>query len=248
VRATLLLAAALAALALVAASGCGGDDDSADQATTVVGSTAGADSSTGEETSISGADAEELATAMLLRLSDFPTGWRAQPAEEEEDDSCNELEQVTEKYGALAKADSEEFRQGESTTAESGAAIFPDEETAREALNFLEGAIQSEEFRDCLNDSMREQAEEGVTFDEVQIGQVSFPALGERSSAWEVTIPAESQGISVTAYIDAVYIVEANAVSTLVFTDVFAPFDVQLREDLARTVAERMDTALAEAL
>jgi hypothetical protein len=66
---------------------------------------------------------------------------------------------------------------------------------------------------------MRRQSEDDVTFDEVQIGQVSFPALGERSSAWEVTIPAESQGVSVTAYIDAVYIVEGNAVSTLVFSE-----------------------------
>jgi hypothetical protein len=116
---------------LALASGCGGDD-SADQAATSAGSTPQADSSTVEETSISEAEAEELATEMLLRLSDFPTGWRAQPAEEE-DESCNELEAGTERYGALAKADSEEFSQGESTAAESGAAIFPDEETAREA-------------------------------------------------------------------------------------------------------------------
>jgi hypothetical protein len=57
---------------------------------------------------------------------------------------------------------------------------------------------KSEQFRDCANDRLREQAGEGVTFGDVRVGQVSFPRLGDRSSAWKVVIPFESQGISET--------------------------------------------------
>jgi hypothetical protein len=110
----------------------------------------------------------------------------------------------------------------------------------------MEASIQSEQFRDCANDRLREQAGEGVTFGDVRVGQVSFPRLGDRSSAWEVVIPFESQGISETAYVDAVYIRTGSALSAVLFSDVFSPFDEVERERLARLVAERMDSAVAE--
>lgn len=220
------------------ASGCGGDDEGSGPAATSVGSTEE------EKSSLSGADAEKLATSMLLRLTDFPTGWRAQPSEDEE--GCAGVEELTERYGALAKVDSDDFVHGEAAQVGSGSALFNDAETGREALNYLEGAIQSDEFEECLNDYLGEQADENVTFGDVQVGQVSFPSLGDRSSAWEVAIPVESQGFSLTAYVDAVYILDSNALSAVVFSDVGSPPDERLREDLSTLVAQRMNEAVDE--
>jgi hypothetical protein len=226
-RLTLL---ALASVALIIA-GCGGGDDSGGQQDSVA-------------TSQADTEAEEFVTSMLLRLSDFPTGWRAQPSEDEE--GCTGIEEVTEEHDVLAKMDSDDFVHGDTTQATSSAGLFENETTARDAFNYLEGLIQSEEFRDCVNDFLRDQAEEDVTFGEVQIGQVSFPSFGDRSSAWEVVIPAESQGFSVEGYVDAVYILRSNAISVLVFTDFLTPFDEQLRTDLAAVIEERMDEAVSE--
>jgi hypothetical protein len=223
--------------ALIALS-CGGDDEGSGPATTSVGSTE-------EETlSLSEADAEELTTSMLLRLTDLPTGWRAQPSEDEE--GCAGVDELTERYDALAKVDSDDFIHGEATQVGSGSAIFNDAETGREALNYLEGAIQSDEFEECINDYLGEQSDENVTFGDVQVGQVSFPSLGDRSSAWEVAIPVESQGLSLTAYVDAVYILDSNALSAVIFSDVGSPPDERLREDLSSLVAQRMNEAVDE--
>jgi hypothetical protein len=47
-------------------------------------------------------------------------------------------------------------------------------------------------------------------------------------------------------YVDAVYIRTGSALSAVLFSDVFSPFDEVERERLARRVAERMDAAVAE--
>jgi hypothetical protein len=221
-------------------SGCGGGDDGGGQATMDTDAT----SSTGATTSISEERAEELSTSMLLRLSDLPSGWRAQPSEESP--GCAGIEETSERYDVLGKAESEDLFHGDATQATSSAGLFSDETTAQDALKYLEEVVQSEEFRDCLNDYLREETEDDVTFRDIQIGQVSFPSFGDRSSAWEVVIPVESEALSVTVYVDAVFILRATAIGVLSFTDFLTPFDEQLRTDLTMVVADRMDEAVNE--
>jgi hypothetical protein len=232
-----------AALALAVFSSCGGGGNEAQGPETVtVVTTQGATTEAGAtEPSLSEDQAEALAASMNLRLTDFPAGWRATPSEESE--GCAGIQKLTERYDVLAHVDSKDFAKGDNTEASSSAGLFNDEATARDALNYLESAAQSEELRDCLNDFFREQAEGDVTFGDVSVGQLSFPRLGDRSSAWEIVVPVKTQGLSVTAYIDFVYIVEENALARVAFSDVLSPFDEQLRENLARLVADRMQTA-----
>jgi hypothetical protein len=231
--------------ALIAISGCGGGDDGSPQATTAATARSDAEaSSTLVTTSISDERAEELATSMLLRLSDFPSGWRAQPSAE--DSGCAGIEETSERYDVPGKAESEDFFHGDATQAFSSAGLFTDEATARDAFDYLEEVVQSEEFRDCLDNYLREETEDDVTFGDIQLGEVSFPSYGDRSSAWQVVIPVESEGVSVTGYVDAVFILRQTAISVLSFTNPVTPFDEQLRTDLAMVVAERMDEALKE--
>jgi hypothetical protein len=104
---------------------------------------------TGSETSgapaISKEKAEALSSSMLLRLTDFPAGWRAEPTDEQ--DSCAGIDRVTERYHVLGKAQSKTFAKGDSTEATSEAGLFRDKPTAREAMNYLEASIQSKRFR-----------------------------------------------------------------------------------------------------
>jgi hypothetical protein len=179
---------------------------------------------------------------MLLRLSDLPNGWRAD-SDKSDDESCAGFDKLTDRYNVLAKADSDDFAQGEATETASSAGIFINEAEAREALNYLEGVVQSDGFRDCLNDNLRKASGEGVAFGDVRVGQVSFPTLGDRSSAWEIVVPFDAQGTSATAYVEAVFILNGNALATVFFSDFFSPFDLELRKQLTRLVASRMDEA-----
>jgi hypothetical protein len=181
---------------------------------------------------------------MNLRLTDFPSGWRAEAPTE--DEGCAGIQKLSDRYGddLLSHEDSQDFSQGENTTASSGAGLFADEATSSDALDYLEGSIQSDEFRKCLSDGVRQNAGSGVTVGDITVGQVSFPTFGDRSSAWEVVIPFEYHGLSVTAYIDAVYMRQANALADVVFTDTLSSFDEQERERLTGIVAERMNRAV----
>jgi hypothetical protein len=221
---------------------CGGSGGSATD--TGTGTPTAATTTAGTTTGATKDEAQQLANSMLLRLSDFPAGWRATPSEDQE--GCSGIDKLTERYDVLAKADSKDFATGDTTEASSSAGFFHDEAMAREALNYLEAAIQSKSLRDCLSDALRKDAEEGVTFGDIQVGQVSFPKLGDRSSAWEIVIPAKSQGFSFTAYIDGIYVIRSSALSVVLFSDVLEPFDVQERERLARLVDERMDAAVEQ--
>jgi hypothetical protein len=223
--------------------GCAGGGSSGQEDTTTTVTAADTTAPTVETTALPKEEAEEIARSMLLRLSDLPTGWRAQPHEESE--GCAGIDKLTERYDVLAKADSKDFARGDTTEASSSAGLFNDEQTAREALDYLEASVQSKKFRECVDDLLREQADEDVTFGDVQVGQVSFPTLGDRSSAWEVVIPAKTQGFSFTAYATAVYMTRSSALAVVLFSDVGTPFDEGMRERLARIVEKRMDEAVA---
>lgn len=235
------LGAAIFVLLLTA--GCGGEDEpeepSAAGTTTIVTVTTvttSADTTTGPFTE----EVEARVESVLFRLSDFPSGWRAVPADEEDDEECGGVGRLRDRFDLLARKDSPTFVKGEATEAESSAAVVADEATAREAMNFLEGAVQSDEFRECLEDFLADQTERGVTFGDVQVGQLSFPRLADRSSAWQVVIPFEAEDFDTAAYIDVVYLQDGEMLGIALFSDVITPFDDALKERLVRTLAKRL--------
>jgi hypothetical protein len=235
---------ALGFVFLLLGAACGGGDE-----TTTAGgngSSATAASTTApSETVVSTEDAEALSKSMLLRLTDFPTGWRADPSNDD-DEGCAGIEKLTDRYNVLGKAESDTFAKGDLTEAASSAGIFGEEAEARDALNYLEASFQDESFRKCIEDSVRKDAGSNVSVGDVRVGQLSFAALGDRSSAWEIVVPLEAEGVSVTLYVDAVFIRTGSALGIVFFSDAFDPFDEQMREDLARVVEERMDEGVSE--
>jgi len=236
-----LVARSTMALGLVAlAASCGGGSN---ETQAPVSGTQAATEPTETQPSLSVAEAKVLAASMNLRLTDFPSGWRADPPGED-DQNCSALESLKEKYDLAAREPSKKFAHGDITYTYSTANLFNDEATARDALNYVEGSIQSDEFRDCVSEGLRRAVQEGVTIGEITVGQVSFPTLGERSSAWEIAVPIEAEGSSATAYFDVVFIVQGNAMSSVDFFDLGSPFDEQERERLSRLVEDRMETAV----
>jgi hypothetical protein len=238
--------ALIAFVAVLGLSACGGSESQSPATATVAQTDATSEpSETGATPTLSETEAKALSASMNLRLTDFPAGWRAEPPDDE-DSGCAGIDKLSEKYDLLAHQDSKDFADADTATASSTAGLFNDESTAREGLNYFEGAVQSDEFRKCLEDGFREAAGEEVALGDVSVGQVSFPRFGDRSSAWEIVLPVEAQGLSATAYVDAVFIVHENALATLVFSDVFSPFDEGERERLAGLVENRMQTAVKQ--
>jgi len=231
----------LGVILVAVVSSCGGGSDESGAPATATSVQTGMTSGV-TETQLSDVEAKELAASMNLRLTDFPSGWRAAPSGGEGE--CSGIQSLREKYDLLARESSKNFAHGDITSTSSTANLFHDQATARDALNYVEGSIQSDEFRDCFGDAIRESVEAGVTIGEITVGQVSFPSLGERSSAWEVVIPIEAEGTSASAYLDLVFIVQGNAMASVEFYDL-GPFDEQQREHLAGLVAKRMQSALS---
>lgn len=233
--------AVLGVLLVAVVSSCGGGSNESGAPATVTGVQTGVTNGVTETPPLSDVEAKELAASMNLRLTDFPPGWRAGPSAGEGERSG--VQSLREKYDLLARESSRNFAHGDITSTSSTANLFNDQATARDALNYVEGSIQSDEFRDCFGDGIRESVEAGVTIGEITVGQVSFPSLGQRSSAWEVVIPIEAEGTSASAYLDVVFIVQGNAMASVDFYDL-EPFDEQQREHLAGLVAERIQSAL----
>jgi hypothetical protein len=81
-----------------------------------------------------------------------------------------------------------------------------------------------------------------VRVTDVSYGQLSFPSLGDRSSARQIALEVESGGFTPTVYVDAVLVQRGRAMGILVFADLLSPFDEQQKEELAQAVSQRMGT------
>jgi hypothetical protein len=137
---------------------------------------------------------------------------------------------------------SEDFSKDDAE-ASSSVKLYASEEDASAALTRIANLIQSEELRKCFSDLVKkgaEQEQEGLTVGEVSVGELSFPDLAEDTRAFQFEIPFEFQGFSPSVYIDVVGRREERVVAGLTFIDVLTPFDQAQKEELARTVADRM--------
>jgi hypothetical protein len=181
--------------------------------------------------------AQARANRIVLHLSDFGSGWRAE--KDEGDDSSSkcwnsDLSALT----VNGDADSPDFVHGDLPLATSTAGVFASAGQARKAFITLRSALGK-----CLVGELEKQS--GI--DDVSGGQLRFPRLGDASTAFEAKGQAKGNGLSVDAYFDVVVIQRERAVAMIVFADVVDPFDESMKERLARAVARRMAPATVAA-
>ena len=184
-------------------------------------------------------EAKALSRSMLLRLSDLPAGWTSKPSSE--DETCAGIEDLTDRYDVLANVKSDDFSTGGGKQVSASAGIFTHESDAVDALEYLETSIQSDRFRECLDDGIRKEGDEDVNFGDARIRRASFPALGDGSSAWEVVVPFEAKGTYATAFLDVVFIQRGNTRAMVFFANVNSSLEPAMRKSLARLVESRMD-------
>jgi hypothetical protein len=226
-------------LAVAGVTSCGGDDDSG----------SGDDQ---DESSTKAADAndQELADRIVLKLSDFPSGWTEDDSTDEDDDDEDPLadclgEESDELTDAeTAEAESPDFSRGEATTASSLVSLLKTEPDAERGMEL----IRSEKLKQCLNEAMDKElrtqtGEEGVEIGEVSLKNSSFPNVADETAALQMQVPITVQGSTVSFYADIVFFREGRIVAGLMVADVGQPFPSAEAEALARKLAGRMKAA-----
>jgi hypothetical protein len=232
--AALVAAAAVVLLAAPACGGNGGGDD-------------------GDDTAAGSAivpEAQERAESIVLKLADFPDGWRASAPEDEggqeEFNKCMgvDLSELTK----IGDADSQDFAMGESTQAQSTAVIYESDQQAEDAISEAAAGMSGSAAEDCFQDVVEEalKDEKGFKLGEVDVGELSFtPPDVDEAKAWQIVIPVEitsgaAEGLSPDVYIELVALREGDTVASVRTQDVLTEFDSELRNQLVQTVADRM--------
>jgi hypothetical protein len=183
------------------------------------------------------ADAQERAETIVLSLDDFPSGWRAEPEDDEENQGPECLDLDFSDLTVNGRAESPDFLRGEATLVSSLAAVFDSANAAEAAFERL----ANQGLADCLADWMREQSDEDVQITDASAGELAFPDLGDRSAAYQVALQLETEGFTPSAFADLVFIQRERALSLLMFVDVLTPFPDDEKEELATAVAGRME-------
>lgn len=214
-RRVMVLAAAAGAMVVLA--GCGGE---------------------GEATSTP-VDPEEdaIAEAVLLRLTDFPTGWAETPPDDEEDDTFDECA-ADESPMTTARAETGNFGRGGGDSVSQMVAVFPTAADANSAADLARSIVE------CVAEKLNagEADDDEVEVVEATFAEVSFPALAERTYAYRIAMELRVDGGDGTigAYLDLVYMVGGRVVSVLIAQGVLSPFEPSMLEGLAGVVEERL--------
>jgi hypothetical protein len=234
-----LAVVAILGVNLASATACGGDGDS-DEASSALAIEP---------------DAQGRAESIVLKLSDFPNGWRGSPPEEQEDPGAFR-KCIGADYSDLTRigdAESQDFAKGDSAEVTSTASIFKDEEEAADALSRyskgMNSAAAEDCFQDLIEDAVRKEStgKDAFKIGEVDIGQVNVkqPPGVEESATWQIVIPVEitsgfGEGLSPDLYLERVLMREGDAIGTVTTQDTFEELDPALRDKLAAAQAGRM--------
>jgi hypothetical protein len=189
---------------------------------------------------------QRLAERVVLKLRDFPSGWRG--SEDTSKSSSNPcLAPDFSKLTETGKSKSHEFSMGDLPKAESVSAVFATAQDTKTAYAFLAGPG----FADCLSDYLKKQSDSKGKVTDVSVGDLSFQKQGDETAARQIKFNVSSNGLnssngtglSISVYADLVAMRVGRAVTYFLFFDAFTPFDTSQEEELVGKVAERGKTA-----
>lgn len=255
-----VLRALVVALVLVlAASACssGGNGDSSAETSSSSSTTTSTTAVEPDEAAADSAADQDLADSITLMLSDFPSGWREEPREDDDQvtvndvagdvDECADYADVLE-IETSAESVSPEFVRGDAEEVRSDVAIFA---TTDEAQQFLEGD-QSACFRAAIPVVVQERVEEdlnafaGVQFGELSGGQLSIDSQGDETVAYQFVIPLMAEGIEVDQYLDLVYVRVGRAIAAFTVSSQFSAIFEDDRDAIVQSVVARMEANRAD--
>jgi hypothetical protein len=197
------------------------------------------------------AEGQSRAEAALLRLSDFPDGWRASAPEDEDGGGHGEFRRcLATDYSDLTLTGQAVLAHREVlelTKVTSEAGVYASEDEARAAVEeFADGF--GGDVEDCVSATISEALKgDDVEIGDVDVGELSFtaPSGVDDAGAWQIAVPVEVtsgdvEGLSLTFFLDLIYLRERELVAVLDTEEVGSPLDSELRDELLQAVARRM--------
>lgn len=246
------LVSLLAVLSLFVAA-CGDDDDTATSAATTAPAAGDGDGSNNESDDSESwdegqrtADQETLDNA-ILTLDDMPTGWEQLPGD---DDNDIDQEEVAECVGAdvnrLYNDDDPEVDASFGSPDDAQLDVGWTTASTLELAEFRFETLTTDTALGCLRDVVVDAIEdgagdEGITVGDVTLNRMSFPRFGDDSTAIRMTVPMTAQGMSIDAYVDAVFIRIGRATGTLTYLSIFSPADSAQVEGFVQAMVDKLD-------
>jgi len=208
------------------------------------------------------ADAQERAESIVLKLSDFPEGWRASSSDENDSAGRERFQQCADvDLSSLAlngKAESKDFTEEGSatiTTYSSRALVYESQGQAEKAIDELTAATKNEALGKCVRSSLEESGEKDSKGEKVEWGEVTVSKLSlmpldvDETAGLRLVMPFETTdreggGIVADLTLDGIQLREGDTVASLgLFYYGFSEVDLGLRNRLLRVIAERMTAA-----
>ena len=195
--------------------------------------------------------AQRRAKAMLLKLSDFPDGWRAFAVSSSQDKAGqrnlrNCLGVDYSDLTVIGDASSREFVMGENTNADSETQIFASKAQASDALRRFSDGMAGSKIKDCFKRLLEKSVPSDYRVGEIDVGELSFTSPGglDDAKAWQIVVPFEpissAAGSKSSGYIDLAYLRKGGAIAQVNTSDEVTAFDSELRNHLVRAVARRL--------
>lgn len=190
-----------------------------------------------------------------LKLSDFPSGWRAFAPEELESGQPRSIKCWHPDSGVLtvlADARSQDFAIGEAAEANSTVMVFQDEGLAFDAQTDFFAVMAPSDSEECLQDVVRKGVVKTGAGGEIKVGEVDvielvdMPPLSAHSNAWGIVIPFEiisgaAKGSEQEVHLEVATLLRDDTVAWVTTQDVSAEFDrKKLRDKLVRAVVAHM--------
>jgi hypothetical protein len=233
------------AVAMLAAGGCAAESDRGDGSPPDdVATQDGAD----QDSESPQQDDEAIAEAVLLTIDDFPSGWEAEPIDDDRadvslDDDIGQClgvdDDQREPDGAHASSPAFTSPTNEQVSASVWFSSSSDE--ARRAFEVLHAPDTPGCFADAFDaQARRDRPPEGVEVGEPMFDWLPFDRLGDDLVAIRGTLPATVGGVDLALHGGAVFTRVGRGVITITFSSALAPLDTDELRRLTGIAVERL--------
>ena len=243
----------IASLVLLAIA-CGGGDKESGEGTAAPTTVAASPASGGVSAEYRSA-APAAAEAALLIVDDLPSGWTGEPAAESTSDvsltgMCAAFNTRDGFPGSIADASSDDLTGPGGQEASSGAAVFASAQVAQSTLDQLNSLVNTcrVQLIDVFSELFKQGYVEGggelsdLTEVETSVSDLSYPALGDDSNAYRVTINATVGATKISSVIDVI-IIRSGAMGASLTYFVIGEVDDEEEQSLVETVASKLEQA-----
>jgi hypothetical protein len=208
---------------------------------TTLASCGGGSGNTKAEPAADKATAEKI----VLKQSDFPSGWTSKPHQTPADDAATKarfdacISAPDPRTQQSADAHSPDFLHGQVNSASSEALLVNKESVAADVLAALQGPKTVDCVKGLVQEAAQKQLPGGTSPANVTAEQLKFPTLKDGTAAVRTSFTVPTGGANVLIYADIVYFKSGRALVSLSTVSAGTPMDSKLEESLAQKMADR---------